>query len=461
MKSKTLLLLSFFSFTTVFAQDSSFQLKNYKYRTPGFRSLILDIGFSGALGNTKNADTITTSGHHFQLTPLNLSYSRTFSTDKRVHTTSLSFSPAGQTTSSRQNHYETSVRNWVYDLSWDRRDRFYRQNQWFFELGNRLSHSFGSYRQEDTSFLYKQHRLAVEDQISLGFGKGRIEMVQDAQMALYILNDLQEQGLISRPVPAGVVEDLAQLVTEINNQRVFDNRKRRMYELTRIENFLREKGLVEATDIRHFVIINDNWTLAYNPFRSSGSSWFVNVAPSAGLQRNRTESNYPGYGTHQQKTRFFQLSPLVGYERFIPVNLKWQRNMRVVLSWLTNWQDDHATYHYNGSDTQNNVTTHQTEASLQAFYGLGYYPNNRTQVNANVNLEVKRRFLEDPLIQRITWLKPSLNFSADYFLSYKTRLSAHWNLLYEKSFTEPVTGKSWNAHNFSTSFSVRLVHAIF
>ncbi|HJW15926.1 MAG TPA: hypothetical protein VJ499_02345, partial [Flavisolibacter sp.] len=47
-------LLPFLLITVIhysYAQDSSFQLKYYKYRTPGFTALGLNLGFSGAVSN--------------------------------------------------------------------------------------------------------------------------------------------------------------------------------------------------------------------------------------------------------------------------------------------------------------------------------------------------------------------------------------------------------------------------
>ncbi len=51
-------------------------------------------------------------------------------------------------------------------------------------------------------------------------------MVQDAQMALYILNDLQQQGLLNAPVSPEIAQSFAELITDIRNKRVFDSRRK-------------------------------------------------------------------------------------------------------------------------------------------------------------------------------------------------------------------------------------------
>ncbi len=60
MRSKTLLLCFCFFAITSQAQDSSFQLKDYKYRTPGFKALSVNVSFSANVTDSK-ADTLTKS----------------------------------------------------------------------------------------------------------------------------------------------------------------------------------------------------------------------------------------------------------------------------------------------------------------------------------------------------------------------------------------------------------------
>ncbi|HET7897915.1 MAG TPA: hypothetical protein VFL47_09605, partial [Flavisolibacter sp.] len=53
----------------VFAQDSSFQIKDYKYRTPGYKALAFSVNLSGGYGEVKmpNQESNTRS---FELEPL-------------------------------------------------------------------------------------------------------------------------------------------------------------------------------------------------------------------------------------------------------------------------------------------------------------------------------------------------------------------------------------------------------
>ncbi len=464
MRSKTLLLSFCFFAITSQAQDSSFQLKDYKYRTPGFKALSIGIDFSGSVSDSKSEDLTKNSTRSFYLLPSNLRYSRFISTEKRAHTSDIYLAPYGRTFYSERNGKAAKSKEFSYNFYWDRHDRFYKANKWFFELGNKLSHSFETGNHKDTIYNTKGDNVRVEDRLSLGFGKGRIERVQDAQMALYILNDLQEEGLLNGPVSAQTAQGLAKLITEISNQRIFDNRRRRIYELTRIDSFLRSSGLIDVTDMRHFAIVNDNWALANNPGRSSGSAWFVQLQPSAGIQKaknNYVSATHKTTGTNTNK--FLKLSPVIGFEKYIPVNLKWQRNMGLTVSWLTGWTDYHYKSNVNGTELQTSQSFHESKTSFSGFYGLDYYPNNRTALNANIGMEASHiKYDEDnPSLKNSTLLRPFLNFSTDYFINYKTRFSAHWNVIYEKSFIDPVLGSQLTAHNFTTSFGAGLFYYIF
>jgi len=92
---------------------------------------------------------------------------------------------------------------------------------------------------------------------------------------------------------------------------------------------------------------------------------------------------------------------------------------------------------------------------------MGYFPNNRTAVNASLQLEASHIKFDNPSFKNATVITPSVNFSADYFISYKTRLSAHWYLYYDKTFLNPIAGKQIETYNFNTNISFGLSHIVF
>ena len=463
MRSKTLLLPFCLFAITSQAQDSSFQLKDYKYRTPGFKALSVNVSFSANATDSK-ADTLTQSkGRNLSLFPSHFSYSRIISTEKRVHNSFIDFTPSLYSYFAEANGNPTKSTNLRYSFIWDRNDRFYKRNNWFFEIGNRLRHELSKTWGKDTLYINNNGMLRLENTVTLGFGKGRIERVQDAQMALYILNDLQQQGLLNATVSPEVAQNFAELITDINNKRVFDSRKKRIYELTRIESFLKSSGLINQIDIRHFTTINDNWTLANNPWRFSGRNWYFRARPGVGLINNtyKLEQSSAATASHYNQ-KFVTVSPVWGYENYKPLNLKWQRDMRLDVSYYKTWNRADSKTVFNGTEDKNATKTKEWQAGLFASYGIGYYPNTRTGINGSLSVEaVYFKPVAYDIYKNTKMVKPALNISADYFLSYRTSLSAQLNLLYEHRYVSLVNGKKFENHFFNSGFSFGLSHIIF
>jgi hypothetical protein len=57
-------------------------------------------------------------------------------------------------------------------------------------------------------------------------------------------------------------------------------------------------------------------------------------------------------------------------------------------------------------------------------------------------------------------IRPEIDFSADYFLSYRTRLTAHWNLNYKSLRAVSYTNETFNGHELYTGISFGLTHSI-
>jgi hypothetical protein len=447
---------------STYAQDSSFQLKDYKYRTPGFTALEFDLGFTGWASDDKALNASQRKQSNWQLFPSNLTYYHTMSTDKKVHTSVIRFSPAGSYNSFNQNDTTSRSHTFQYNVYWSYGDRFYRKNNWFWEWGTNLNHTLATSKSKYTSFNITNNNLLVENTLMLGLGKGRIENVTDAQTALYILNDLEQQGLLNQPPTPETTKQFAQLITAVNNKRVFDNRRRRIYEFTQIDSFLKASGLISINDIRYFTTINDNWVMAYNPYRSSGSNWYIQLQPGGGIQKNS------GYyksdvmnNSGKQTSTYASLMPLIGYENNKPLNLKWQRNFMSILSYQKNWNSDETRNVFNGSEAFSKTDSKEWKTRLYSRYGWGYFPNNRTAINAYFELDASFGKSSEPIIYKeMRIIKPGIDFSADYFLSYRTRLTAHWNLSYQSTHIVFISNETFTGHDFFKGISFGLTHSI-
>jgi hypothetical protein len=101
-------------------------------------------------------------------------------------------------------------------------------------------------------------------------GWGRIERVEDARLAVYILSDLKKAGKIDRELTNDEITQFATLISELKNERFFDNREKKIYELQQLDSFLVSHNIVKSPDITCFSLINDNWDYASGPVRDVG-----------------------------------------------------------------------------------------------------------------------------------------------------------------------------------------------
>ena len=463
MKTRILLVLFIIISCTIYSQDSSFQLKDYKYRTPGFQSLTLNIDLGGNVLSRKWPTLLNNETQRsFQLYPSTINYYRTSSTDKKIKSEYYNLRPSFTASSITRDSYKSKTRSYQAPFYAIHDNRYYKPGKWFFELNNFLDGDWYQNKNSDTSGSSKRNKLHLRDNFSIGFGKGRIELVQDAQMAMFILNDLQEMGLLENEVTPELARDLAVLITEMNNKRIFDSRRRRIYELTQIESFLKNKGLTGNTDIRHFTLINDNWAFANNPIRQSGSAWFIRMQANGEFFTDKSKTL--GNSISKSKGRDYRIGvgPQVGYERYHPVNLHWQTNFSTTLSWKY-YETDHI-YEWEQPGTSWETGSHTFESGLNYFlsYGLAYYPNTRTIINGTASLEaVKHWFDPNATEQEEYGARSSVSLSADYFIGYRTRFNAGVYFFYDKWRTISNLNVKNNYHYLNSSFSAGLFHTIF
>jgi hypothetical protein len=462
MRPEILLFLFVISIFQLSAQDSSFNLKDYKYRTPGYQALSIDIGLSGGLSKNENTNNGNQKNRTLSFAPGFINYFHTISTDKRLHTSNVHFQPYLSFYKSERTSSNAKQNNYQHVFTWNRNDKFYKKGNKYFEIGNELSNEIVNLKVRDAQSNRKDKFFDIENTVVLGIGKGRIESVQDAQMALFILNDLQEQGLISSP-NAQTVNDFAKLITQLNNRRIFDNRRKRIFELTQIDSFIKEKNLAAETHIKHFTIINDNWALAFNPIRFSGTNLFLRLLPSAGLGYSKSNVEYFNTTIFNSKidNKFISLSPQIGVERFVPINLKWQKDMGAKVSIGRYWLDRTNEEETNNSFLKNNLKQQISHATINAFYGFGFYPNNRTLLNTNINLNTSYLNYKTGELKDEIFLSATANLIANYFISYRSRLLAYVNLNYTRSSQENFSSVKTKFNSFNTNFSLSFSHIIF
>lgn len=155
-----------------------------------------------------------------------------------------------------------------------RRDNFYRTGKfWGWSSSARLT----DYRSSQAEG-YRYNTLFLNGRLYLG--SGRIEFAEDALLANWMLEDLQTAGITSG-YTAEDVEALALTITDIIGNRVFDFRRRRIYELEQLQKTLLERGVTQEESFQLFAILNDNWVFANRAILTHGNRFSYGLSTNA------------------------------------------------------------------------------------------------------------------------------------------------------------------------------------
>lgn len=459
-----LLVVLFTFLSTIKAQDvTDFKLSDYKYRTTGFRAMAGSASSNGnfnASSNKNDTGKITAGAHQFNLSA-QLIQRQTYNLDARAHTvdivTSLGTQLQGQNSGGFKNNNNVINLGGSYISS----DILYRE-KYFLEIGGSASVAATITQNKMNTSKTATTSISPLLSLSLGIGQGRLENVMDAQMALFLLDDLYKKNIIRNKVDKQTAYQLAQLVTSLRNRRIFDYRVRRTVELSAIDSFFKAKKLVTASDINYFSSINDIWSFSIqagnrqitqgytglnnvfiNEFtipgfinqliRRSGTIRYIRLMPSFTPTIQSTKTDSTKFKTNSATT---DIRLAVGMDKNIPVNLHWQKNYSVqVHSYYTPRS-------FNTSPTSSvpiipgvpvvpegsAAKTPLLEVGIDARYGVGYYPNTRTaiywQVYGEVGYGLTKGFLGKGLSSSL-----GSNLNASYFINYNTRLAAEAQLI--------------------------------
>jgi hypothetical protein len=445
------------------AQVTDFKLSDFKYRTPGFKAL----GFTG-----KTNSSYSTGGGNsgsFELFP-QINYLSQQSTDKIQQSLSISAAASysmigGNSDKQRRLGAGTTV------------DFLLRQfkDKYFIETGIKGNVNYGStnYTTQKRKELTNPYSL----QLTLGAGKGRLENVSDAQMALFILDDLKKAGKIKGTVSKEKAAAFASLLTQVYNKRIFDFRKRRMYEMEQINAFLKTNKLIDADDITVFNIISDNWAFAiqpnaidgvtasgggtliidhlfnnvsdrYNldgifgqPSRYSGKQLFARLLPAANTS-NDIKKTITDTTSIKSGNINYGATVQIGYDERKPINMLWQFDKHAVLS-------------YNNSsakDVFTNLVNKYSGVTADVGVELGYYPNSRTVVRGFGTLAALYRLNNSAGTGKFG-LSPGVRLDANYFVNYNARLTG--------SFSANYFSKNYGTFSNSVSFNFDLSYRIY
>jgi hypothetical protein len=428
------------------AQVTDFKMNDYKYRTPGLKGLGLGLGSSSTL------NAVGFNSFSYNLSPT-VTYTRQYSLDKRQlvfwnWTGAGIAKPVG-----KENPLQ-----WSASSSVDWTERLYIGNN-FLQFGS--NSALGVMRGQvynDDNVIYN---IAINP--SVGVGQGRLEYISNAQMALFILEDLKEAGKIKGTVSKELTYKFTELITELYNTRIFDFRKRRNYEVAKIDSFLRQNKIISFTDVQTCNIIADNWNYAIQPNALESTFFYSGTlqVPSPNVITDRINQ----FGVFEQATRYSGtrksilfnfpsqttnklLDDETGGTILVPLDsltkektttntganmmLVWENHgaislqrQRVITFWASGGiaADDITTVYNNKPDSISKTQTNGV--GIGTSLGYSFFPNSRTVIStfsqANVNYSSGKK--NDIEIPGSTKFFLSTFIKASYFINFRSRLT--------------------------------------
>jgi hypothetical protein len=446
-----------FSVKTSVAQNTTFKLSDYKNPDYLYQSMDLNFGLNNSLYGFNDKGNAENSYNSFSLnSQAGAVYERYLNSPKAQGDLRISFN-AGIGSGTNNAKYSSNAYDEIKNKSFNHNERldisglhrFYNQKNNFIEVnGSIVLNNQGNNSNDKSSFagtvIRSEERSQKYFQNGVNgtflIGKGRIEQVQDARMALYLLDDLYKLNREKRVVSDEDVNDLAQLITRLKYKRFFDDRLRKIAEITAIDSLMQQKEIISAADATYFTSLNDNWEYANNPIRDNGHRLFTGLKSYFGYTRNNAFVNkiipedLTGEETATNKN--VGLFLVLGYAYEKPASLKWQNSASIKGEIGIHQHFENKTVK-NEPDSETETKSYSESApsmNLYGEYGFGYYPTSRTWLtfrwwvstgwDKKMEGDTKK---EKENIENDFYIYTGPQLNAFYYLSEKLRLSFSYN----------------------------------
>ncbi len=273
---------------------------------------------------------------------------------------------------------------------------------------------------------YKETNISAEFPIKMGFG--RIEPVREVFLAQFLMDDLLKEGIISEKFTQEQLFELAQLMADVSNRRIFDFRRFNIYQLTRLADWLASQGI--ENDIKSFAILNDNWNYAFTNLRRQGKRISYGINPWIYYF-------WETFGSNKNNANVWGID--VNFEY---INIK-NRSQRIQREWGLDIASN-IFYKEEGGDYT------RLSSNLGLFYGWTYTPNSRTTLSFLPRID----YTYD--LKQSAALNLDLPLSINYFINDRMRLIG--TFIYRTALNDdqlsyrPMGGQEFN-NNFLRSLS--------
>ena len=318
------------------------------------------------------------------------------------------------------------------EISYVNDSRFYiRPNTWFWFVGGDVSFTYYQNKAKDT-----EKELGIFIRPKLGLGWGRIERVQDARQAVYLLDKFSDYGLMKKHLSNEEVNRFAQLISTVKNKRFLDSRLHLIDEITTVDSFLIANDYIRKEGAKYFTTLYDYWLYGDLHQRKSGFEVGLEGMP---------EYNYYTCSNFNQKNHEPGITVSLSAEYEKPINLRWQHSASLNFMFLYM----HNTFE---ADYADKTVYEQSLEHLQTTYTLGYNPNSRTYASLGV-YNICRFANNHKLLKH--FFDSGFRGKAYYYFSPQFRLEASAEIGYQ------VTNKEAGPDRWEGTYMLTLNYSFF
>lgn len=218
-----------------------------------------------------------------------------FNDRSQQHLASFTYNVDGSKWQEKTSRTDNKSDQWGTDLRINVINRFFFDRRVFLEIVPKAHYVFDQYTriqvfQPSINNRYSSNNYQYGFGLPIKVGLGRLEQVEDARRALFVIHNLAKRNLIDS-VSYEDIDELAQLSTQIRWRRYFDWRLQRIYQLETVDSFFRERNIVQEADATYFALLSDFWWNGNQPERNSGWRVSVGYYPFFGRQTEHIREN--------------------------------------------------------------------------------------------------------------------------------------------------------------------------
>jgi hypothetical protein len=400
--------------------QSNYNLSDYKL--PRLKRQLLEVEFdlNGSNNSLQRSDDRDFDMGAFR-GGLKLNYQYYLNTD-RVQRSLFSNASIATANESYSHHQFYQSSNLHRNFNVDAVNRYYFHNRYFVETNFRgdINKAFRQWQNdwEDRNNPSFEYRLEVP----LKIGWGRIEQVQDARQAIYIVDELTGIGRMQQDLSRDEMYEFANLISELHNRRFFDSRLKTIDNLEKLDQFLTSRNYITASDVRYFSTLADMWAYGSHTIRRSGNRLSLEIIPAYFFSHQENSTTHVNYGDSEESrtNKDYSLKTGIQFEHEKPLNLTWQNALQLK-AYIG--KDISVVENSTGDDP---ISFEQSYLETGIRHMMGYFPNTRTDATFSTRLDYKKyagSYDDDWGVNGFE-IQTAVQIQLNYYISPRFRLSA-------------------------------------